>query len=49
MAGVRSGVAKRVSEKEARAIYSHCYGHALNLACADQRCNWVTITDPDDH
>ena len=40
MAGSRSGVAKLVSEEEARAIYTHCYGHALNLACADtiKRC-----------
>jgi len=35
MAGARSGVAKLVSEEEPRAIYTHCYGHALNLACAD--------------
>ena len=35
MAGTRSGVAKRVLAEEARAIYTHCYGHALSLACAD--------------
>ena len=33
MAGVRSGVAKLVTEEEAKALYMHCYGHALNLAC----------------
>ena len=35
MAGTRSGVAKLVLAQEARAIYTHCYGHALNLACGD--------------
>ena len=35
MAGTRSGVAKLVLAEEARAIYTHCYGHALNLACGD--------------
>lgn len=35
MAGTRSGVAKLVIAQEARAIYTHCYGHALNLACGD--------------
>ena len=43
MAGVRSGIAKLVSEEEARVIYTHCYGHALNLACADaiKRCKII--------
>jgi hypothetical protein len=40
MAGLRSGVAKQLSQDEPRAIYTHCYGHALNLACEDtiKRC-----------
>ena len=40
MAGLRSGVAKQLSQDEPRAIYTHCYGHALNLACGDtiKRC-----------
>ena len=35
MLGLKSGVATRVSEEEPRAVYTHCYGHALNLACSD--------------
>ena len=35
MAGVKSGVAAKIASEEPRAIYTHCYGHALNLACAD--------------
>jgi hypothetical protein len=35
MSGSRSGVAKRISELEPRAVFTHCYGHALNLAACD--------------
>ena len=35
MSGSRSGVAKRISELEPRAYFTHCYGHALNLAACD--------------
>ena len=35
MAGSKNGVATKLLEKEKRAIYTHCYGHALNLACVD--------------
>ena len=35
MAGSRTGVAKRISEIEPRALFTHCYGHALNLAACD--------------
>ena len=35
MAGCRSGVAKMISDEEPRALFTHCYGHALNLACSD--------------
>ena len=35
MAGLRTGVAKQLSQDEPRAVYTHCYGHALNLACGD--------------
>lgn len=31
----RSGVVKRVLEEEPRVVYTHCYGHTLNLACSD--------------
>ena len=32
MAGRKSGVAKRITDLEHRALYTHCYRHALNLA-----------------
>ena len=35
MAGIRSGVAKHLQDIEPRAVFTHCYGHSLNLACGD--------------
>ena len=35
MSGHRSGVAARIKVDEPKAIYTHCYGHALNLSCSD--------------
>ena len=35
MTGTRNGVAKTISDKESRAIFTHCYGHALNLGAGD--------------
>ena len=35
MSGPRSGVGKKISDLESRAVYTHCYGHSLNLACMD--------------
>ena len=35
MRGIRSGVAKRILDKEPRAVYTHCYGHSINLAMND--------------
>lgn len=35
MSGCKSGVAKRITDLEPRALYIHCYGHALNLAAGD--------------
>ena len=35
MSGTRSGLAKRIADAELRAVFTHCYGHALNLACSD--------------
>uniref|UniRef100_H3ADC1 DUF4371 domain-containing protein n=1 Tax=Latimeria chalumnae TaxID=7897 RepID=H3ADC1_LATCH len=32
MAGCKTGVATSLLSKEPRALYTHCYGHALNLA-----------------
>ncbi len=35
MRGCRTGVAKQIADMEPHAIFLHCYGHALNLACQD--------------
>ena len=35
MKGARSGVAQRIMEEEPRALYTHCYGHSVNLATSD--------------
>ena len=35
MSGARTGVAKRIADEEPRAVYTHCYGHSLNLAASD--------------
>ena len=35
MSGSRNGVATQISKEEKRAVYVHCYGHALNLAIGD--------------
>ena len=35
MSGAKSGVVARMQAAEPRAVFTHCYGHALNLACAD--------------
>ena len=35
MQGARSGVAARVCKEEPRALYTHCYGHSINLAASD--------------
>lgn len=35
MSGARSGVATVISSEEPRAVFTHCYGHSLNLAVGD--------------
>ena len=35
MAGARAGVAVKIQEVEPRAVLTHFYGHALNLAMSD--------------
>ncbi|XP_041374138.1 zinc finger MYM-type protein 1-like [Gigantopelta aegis] len=35
MSGAKKGVAVNISSRESRAVYTHCYGHALNLAVSD--------------
>lgn len=35
MQGCHNGVAVQILQEEPRALYTHCYGHSLNLACQD--------------
>ncbi len=35
MCGSKNGVATQIIKEEKRAVYTHCYGHALNLAIGD--------------
>ncbi|WAR04425.1 hypothetical protein MAR_019794, partial [Mya arenaria] len=48
MSGASKGVATNISKKEPRALYTHCYGHALNLAVSDtvmrSRCSEIRLT-----
>ena len=32
MAGARNGVAAKIQQLEPKAVFTHCYGHALNLS-----------------
>ena len=44
MSGVRNGVAKILTDEEPRAIYTHCYGHCLNLAIGDTIDDMRTVS-----
>ena len=35
MAGAKAGVAAKIQELEPSAVFTHCYGHALNLGVSD--------------
>ena len=35
MAGAKGGVAAMIKSEEPRALFTHCYGHSLNLAVSD--------------
>lgn len=35
MSGARNELAKKIIDAEPRAVFTPCYGHALNLACSD--------------
>lgn len=43
MSGCRSRVAKKIMDDEPKAIYTHCYGHSLDLAISDtaKRCDCI--------
>ena len=44
MKGRISGVSTQLLQ-EPRAIYTHCYGHSLNLACQDTICSIKVLKD----
>ena len=35
MKGAINGLSKQISDIESKALYTHCYGHSLNLAAGD--------------
>ena len=35
MSGHKNGVAKRIKDINPKCLYTHCYGHSLNLAVSD--------------
>ena len=46
MSGARNGVAKQISTTdEPRAVYTHCYGHVLNLSVNDciKQCKVIKL------
>lgn len=45
MAGCRTGVATTIQQQEPQALYTHCYGHALNLAVQDSVKNNAILRD----
>ena len=45
MSGHKSGVATVLQSEEPRAVYTHCYGHALSLACSDAVKNCKIMKD----
>ena len=45
MAGVKNGVAAKIKLLNDAALYTHCYGHALNLAVNDCMTNTKDLND----
>ena len=45
MSGGRNGVATQISKMEKRAVFTHCYAHALNLAVGDSIKNLNVCCD----
>jgi hypothetical protein len=45
MSGVRNGVAKQITDEEPKALFTHCYGHSLNLSAGDtiKRCHTMKV------
>ena len=45
MTGIKNGVATLIANEEKRAVFIHCYGHALNLAIGDAVKNSSILKD----
>ena len=48
MSGERTGVQKRIREKQPKALYTHCTGHSLNLVIVSS-CSILSIRNTIDH
>ena len=46
MAGAKSGVAAQIIQEELRETFTHCYGHALNLAAGDTIKKYKMLVTP---
>ena len=45
MAGAIRGIAAQIISEEPRALFTHCYGHALNLAASDSVMKCKVVRD----
>ena len=45
MTGYRNGVVTNIKQMNNLCLYTHCYGHALNLAVGDSVCNVRLLSD----
>ena len=45
MAGHKNGVAAKIKEENPKCLYTHCYGHALNLCVKDACTEVPTLTE----
>ena len=45
MAGAKAGVATKIELIEPRAVFTHCFGHALNLGVADTIKQSLAVKD----
>ena len=45
MAGKKNGVAAKIKSINGKCLYTHCYGHALNLAVGDSIRNIKLLSD----
>ena len=49
MSGYKSGVATVFHSEEPRAVYTHCYVHALSLTCRDTTQLIIDLLSPKAH